>query len=165
MSAASCTSALLTFWPCSPVCLVTSGYLNMTSAARATSSRLVRYLTPPKSVPLSLKRPLPRPPAWTWALRTTGLPPIDSKAATASARRGAPPRGRGGGRVARGPRGGRPPRQALGLGLCNFSSGGPGGEFGVFYTPGRRWRFGARRMENPGGRATPGGVYSAAPPP
>ena len=29
-------------------------------------------LTPPKSLPLSLKRPLPRPPAWTWALSTTG---------------------------------------------------------------------------------------------
>src|SRR5262245_920596 len=43
------------------------------------------YLTPPRSAPESLKRPLPRPPAWTWALSTTGLPPNRSKAAAASA--------------------------------------------------------------------------------
>ena len=73
-------AALETFCPSSPVCLVTSGYLNMTSATSATSSRLVMNLTPPKSLPLSLKRPLPRPPAWTWALSTTGLPPSWSNA-------------------------------------------------------------------------------------
>src|SRR5262249_59342359 len=33
---------------------------------------------------MSLKRPLPRPPAWIWALSTTG-PPSRSKAAWASA--------------------------------------------------------------------------------
>src|SRR5262249_4206208 len=85
MSAAAWTSTFETFWPASPVCLVTRGCLNMTSATEATSSRDLMNLTPPKSLPLSLKRPLPRPPAWTWALRTTGPPPSWSNARCASA--------------------------------------------------------------------------------
>ena len=38
-----------------------------------------------QSLPLSLKRPLPRPPAWIWALSTTGPPPSWSNACCASA--------------------------------------------------------------------------------
>ena len=56
----------------------------MTSATLATSSRVLMNLTPPKSLPLPLNVPLPRPPAWTWALSTTG-PPSLSKACCASA--------------------------------------------------------------------------------
>ena len=56
----------------------------MTSATWPTSSRERMNLTPPQSLPLSLKRPLPRPPAWICALSTTG-PPIWSNAFWVSA--------------------------------------------------------------------------------
>ena len=63
ISAASCSSTLETRCPSAPVCLVTSGYLNITSATRPHAWRERMNLTPPQSWPLPLKRPLPRPPA------------------------------------------------------------------------------------------------------
>src|SRR5271169_5423786 len=65
MSSASSTRIFLTFWPCGPVCCVTSCIPRILRARASASSGLFASLTPP---------PLPRPPAWICAL-TTARPP------------------------------------------------------------------------------------------
>ena len=90
---------VFTTTPSRPVCLVTSVLPSMVCAAALTSSMLRQSCTPPlpgtseapastlervSSSTTSAKRPLPRPPAWTWALTTQKFPPSFSAAATAS---------------------------------------------------------------------------------
>ena len=64
-----------TIWPLGPVWWVTSVMPSMRSASRAHLVEDLTTLTPP---------PLPRPPAWIWALTTQTGPPSFSPAATAS---------------------------------------------------------------------------------
>ena len=66
-----------------PVWIVTSLWPSRLSATWAASSALRTSCTPCCSG-WSLIVPLPRPPAWIWALTTASLPPNWSKAAAAS---------------------------------------------------------------------------------
>ena len=75
MSAPSSTSSRRTFWPCAAVWWVTSCIPRIFAAESLTSASDFATLTPP---------PLPRPPAWIWALTTQTGPPSDSAAFTAS---------------------------------------------------------------------------------
>ena len=75
MSAPSSMSSRRTFWPCGPVWWVTSCMPSIWPESVFTSSTDLASFTPP---------PLPRPPAWIWALTTQTLPPSDWAAFTAS---------------------------------------------------------------------------------
>ncbi len=75
MSAPSSISRRRTFWPSGPVWCVTSCMPMICSAYSLTCSSDLATFTPP---------PLPRPPAWIWALTTHTGPPSSSAALTAS---------------------------------------------------------------------------------
>jgi hypothetical protein len=66
-----------TVLPAGPVCLVTRSWPSMAWALAPTSSIDLQTRTPPLPLGSSLKRPLPRPPAWICALTTTtGVPSL-----------------------------------------------------------------------------------------
>ena len=88
---ASTTSTFETFWPSSPVCLVTSGYLNMTSATLADVVAVGDELDAADSLPVgaaALEAALAAAAGVDLALSTTGPPPSWSNACCASAARG-----------------------------------------------------------------------------
>src|SRR5271170_6837775 len=85
---AAATRTLLTRRPSGPVCLVTRTLPSMALALSKASPSVLQSFTPPLKPFLNV--PLPRPPAWIWALTTTTVSPLakswaaNSRAAPAS---------------------------------------------------------------------------------
>src|ERR1043165_1668498 len=73
MSSPASTYSVCTFWPTSPVCLVTRVEFSIRSALlRASSADFTR--TTPRCCACSLNVPLPRPPAWICDFTTATAP-------------------------------------------------------------------------------------------